>query len=168
MIRRPPRSTRTDTLFPYTTLFRSAVREGTQESDLARNMIRDQEIQLADERRFDRSEIGDVENKVAKACDRGVARREPVAKMGIGVELEMQPAAGLAKSQRRAKLQFGRFVGVEPRRREAFGLEIGKGAFEIGAALKFKGSACEPRRVTAAEEQVLGQFAATQIDRTEE
>src|SRR3546814_3544999 len=28
MIRRPPRSTRTDTLFPYTTLFRSAQREG--------------------------------------------------------------------------------------------------------------------------------------------
>src|SRR3546814_4675481 len=27
MIRRPPRSTRTDTLFPYTTLFRSAVDE---------------------------------------------------------------------------------------------------------------------------------------------
>src|SRR3546814_5770262 len=28
MIRRPPRSTRTDTLFPYTTLFRSGRREG--------------------------------------------------------------------------------------------------------------------------------------------
>src|SRR3546814_13769741 len=27
MIRRPPRSTRTDTLFPYTTLFRSAGRQ---------------------------------------------------------------------------------------------------------------------------------------------
>src|SRR3546814_20587922 len=27
MIRRPPRSTRTDTLFPYTTLFRSAARD---------------------------------------------------------------------------------------------------------------------------------------------
>src|SRR3546814_4811249 len=27
MIRRPPRSTRTDTLFPYTTLFRSAIGE---------------------------------------------------------------------------------------------------------------------------------------------
>src|SRR3546814_10423031 len=27
MIRRPPRSTRTDTLFPYTTLFRSIVRQ---------------------------------------------------------------------------------------------------------------------------------------------
>src|SRR3546814_6618415 len=28
MIRRPPRSTRTDTLFPYTTLFRSYARKG--------------------------------------------------------------------------------------------------------------------------------------------
>src|SRR3546814_6505655 len=28
MIRRPPRSTRTDTLFPYTTLFRSEMRGG--------------------------------------------------------------------------------------------------------------------------------------------
>src|SRR3546814_4025567 len=28
MIRRPPRSTRTDTLFPYTTLFRSIGRDG--------------------------------------------------------------------------------------------------------------------------------------------
>src|SRR3546814_20749589 len=28
MIRRPPRSTRTDTLFPYTTLFRSIARSG--------------------------------------------------------------------------------------------------------------------------------------------
>src|SRR3546814_2822208 len=28
MIRRPPRSTRTDTLFPYTTLFRSVARAG--------------------------------------------------------------------------------------------------------------------------------------------
>src|SRR3546814_13273810 len=32
MIRRPPRSTRTDTLFPYTTLFRSAVRAGIDEA----------------------------------------------------------------------------------------------------------------------------------------
>src|SRR3546814_7703600 len=28
MIRRPPRSTRTDTLFPYTTLFRSSTKAG--------------------------------------------------------------------------------------------------------------------------------------------
>src|SRR3546814_5186325 len=31
MIRRPPRSTRTDTLFPYTTLFRSLAEEDAQE-----------------------------------------------------------------------------------------------------------------------------------------
>src|SRR3546814_19278420 len=31
MIRRPPRSTRTDTLFPYTTLFRSGYRPGWRE-----------------------------------------------------------------------------------------------------------------------------------------
>src|SRR3546814_10635316 len=38
MIRRPPRSTRTDTLFPYTTLFRSGslVREALQASRLER------------------------------------------------------------------------------------------------------------------------------------
>src|SRR3546814_13485035 len=34
MIRRPPRSTRTDTLFPYTTLFRSAVRRHGQGNGL--------------------------------------------------------------------------------------------------------------------------------------
>src|SRR3546814_8619799 len=32
MIRRPPRSTRTDTLFPYTTLFRSVLRTRHHES----------------------------------------------------------------------------------------------------------------------------------------
>src|SRR3546814_5624766 len=38
MIRRPPRSTRTDTLFPYTTLFRSALRRGI-EPDVRRGGI---------------------------------------------------------------------------------------------------------------------------------
>src|SRR3546814_19594110 len=36
MIRRPPRSTRTDTLFPYTTLFRSAELCRTRQGQLAR------------------------------------------------------------------------------------------------------------------------------------
>src|SRR3546814_7720155 len=34
MIRRPPRSTRTDTLFPYTTLFRSLRQTGDEIRDL--------------------------------------------------------------------------------------------------------------------------------------
>src|SRR3546814_18568405 len=33
MIRRPPRSTRTDTLFPYTTLFRSCSRRGIESAN---------------------------------------------------------------------------------------------------------------------------------------
>src|SRR3546814_13530813 len=38
MIRRPPRSTRTDTLFPYTTLFRST------DFDIVRDLIDDNQI----------------------------------------------------------------------------------------------------------------------------
>src|SRR3546814_15216022 len=36
MIRRPPRSTRTDTLFPYTTLFRSSRRRPDRDDDVPR------------------------------------------------------------------------------------------------------------------------------------
>ena len=37
MIRRPPRSTRYETLFPYTTLFRSLVDEGDLQAELRRS-----------------------------------------------------------------------------------------------------------------------------------
>src|SRR3546814_6979879 len=48
MIRRPPRSTRTDTLFPYTTLFRSSVMElGGKSASL---VFPDCDIQAAAER----------------------------------------------------------------------------------------------------------------------
>src|SRR3546814_19705539 len=42
MIRRPPRSTRTDTLFPYTTLFRSEV--GDQSGAFANDMVLAQRV----------------------------------------------------------------------------------------------------------------------------
>src|SRR3546814_11058296 len=42
MIRRPPRSTRTDTLFPYTTLFRSPLRQGQcTDPEPGRNRLRE-------------------------------------------------------------------------------------------------------------------------------
>src|SRR3546814_2840629 len=48
MIRRPPRSTRTDTLFPYTTLFRSES-EADEDGELAPDGIGDRaEEQLAE------------------------------------------------------------------------------------------------------------------------
>src|SRR3546814_4192867 len=40
MIRRPPRSTRTDTLFPYTTLFRSPRKNADTRADAERNARR--------------------------------------------------------------------------------------------------------------------------------
>src|SRR3546814_11232980 len=40
MIRRPPRSTRTDTLFPYTTLFRSAALRSARRDRLRRLLRR--------------------------------------------------------------------------------------------------------------------------------
>src|SRR3546814_17182065 len=43
MIRRPPRSTRTDTLFPYTTLFRSAPGEDERERPARHGDGRDRE-----------------------------------------------------------------------------------------------------------------------------
>src|SRR3546814_5405856 len=39
MIRRPPRSTRTDTLFPYTTLFRSKVEEAYRAKKLNKDEV---------------------------------------------------------------------------------------------------------------------------------
>src|SRR3546814_1052982 len=58
MIRRPPRSTRTDTLFPYTTLFRSAAvleqarQRGAQGAERARQRDR------GEERRARRADVG--------------------------------------------------------------------------------------------------------------
>src|SRR3546814_2710872 len=52
MIRRPPRSTRTDTLFPYTTLFRSLAEHERQVPGLCgRGLVRDQPERSPDEPR---------------------------------------------------------------------------------------------------------------------
>src|SRR3546814_15369599 len=65
MIRRPPRSTRTDTLFPYTTLFRSGA--DRQEIELGQ-----QQIELLGERgHFEHRAVADLRRQHA------VARRDP-------------------------------------------------------------------------------------------
>src|SRR3546814_17626829 len=61
MIRRPPRSTRTDTLFPYTTLFRSVVDSDQTRFELRERAVEfgfvvhiDEDVHAAfDRRRFD-------------------------------------------------------------------------------------------------------------------
>src|SRR3546814_4338028 len=72
MIRRPPRSTRTDTLFPYTTLFRS-LRAG------------DEELVAAAWRR-----AGDVGQ-----CDAADDRRVVVVRQGLTPEAPPMPAPTL-------------------------------------------------------------------------
>src|SRR3546814_17605557 len=57
MIRRPPRSTRTDTLIPYTTLFRSGRRRGLIRLRIQRLVVRQRGVAAAvfddDQRRGD-------------------------------------------------------------------------------------------------------------------
>src|SRR3546814_19202957 len=52
MIRRPPRSTRTDTLFPYTTLFRchrAQRSEKARQQDAVRTMLQEETPAVADQ-----------------------------------------------------------------------------------------------------------------------
>src|SRR3546814_19321572 len=78
MIRRPPRSTRTDTLFPYTTLFRSdllgLVDRGAVQRFEARDLVQRQ--------------VGEQTQELADVAVIGVAPILPIVKMGqlIGVE----------------------------------------------------------------------------------
>src|SRR3546814_17396813 len=64
MIRRPPRSTRTDTLFPYTTLFRSEA----ELRDLARSPVLADELSGGDVVVFDPPRSGAREQAMAIAA----------------------------------------------------------------------------------------------------
>src|SRR3546814_8642935 len=75
MIRRPPRSTRTDTLFPYTTLFRSARQYGGGDNIIAVDRLRN--------RRRERPRIADAGG--AAVTDEIIADR---------VEMVLQPRLG--------------------------------------------------------------------------
>src|SRR3546814_10524653 len=73
MRRRPPRSTRTDTLFPSTTLFRS---DDQVELEILHRRIEDllhlarQSVDLVDEENVSAVEIGEDGGEVAAALDR--------------------------------------------------------------------------------------------------
>src|SRR3546814_12554128 len=100
MIRRPPRSTRTDTLFPYTTLFRSA--------DLDRRGVRGLGAVPADHaRQYD----------VAKPAryprpDRGRTADGP----GAGDDRRRDDAGWCRRVMERAKILNRRRVAPPPRR----------------------------------------------------
>src|SRR3546814_11483227 len=79
MIRRPPRSTRTDTLFPYTTLFRSDIAALGHQHDaqilgaLVAHILQDRQLLVGDQLRdrLDQLALGDPrseERRVGKEC----------------------------------------------------------------------------------------------------
>src|SRR3546814_2698447 len=80
MIRRPPRSTRTDTLFPYTTLFRSSFRRlGANPRD-RRRVEFDPRKQVDDRRDLAIDEVAGVHIKLSlssRCAQRSAAQRRP-------------------------------------------------------------------------------------------
>src|SRR3546814_17096506 len=82
MIRRPPRSTRTDTLFPYTTLFRSFLDLRLRVDALAR-VERALDHRAADVDQFaQQREVVDLPREVACADQPGAAARSEERRVG--------------------------------------------------------------------------------------
>src|SRR3546814_14832680 len=94
MIRRPPRSTRTDTLFPYTTLFRSVV-----------------EVEVGD---VVLGEIAGLLVEDRQAVDRDAGRDDPVAHLRDGLAPVVRAVARDVDDAARSL----EAVGVEPGRGE--------------------------------------------------
>src|SRR3546814_14270466 len=86
MIRRPPRSTRTDTLFPYTTLFRSRLVIG----ELV--IGAEQRLMIAGEPRIGATRLERLHNSLV---DRAVG--EVLAARTIHVERDRHPPGALAR-----------------------------------------------------------------------
>src|SRR3546814_16626738 len=84
MIRRPPRSTRTDTLFPYTTLFLSSILAAQHRRAVAHLHAGDgAERDLLARRRQDRqaSEFADTVAQLARIADADRVAREPLDRL---------------------------------------------------------------------------------------
>src|SRR3546814_8289740 len=164
MIRRPPRSTRTDTLFPYTTLFRSEV------AALAAGQIHGVEVEVlvaavvaqvqqgvgpvrpevvADAARLvvgDRTRAGDVVGWCDPDVEHAVDRRDPAQVLAVGADLHVG-ALGIAE-QRVARDQFDVFDGS--RRGGGSGLGGRRGLFRLAVT-----TGGEQKRETRGEKQVV-------------
>src|SRR3546814_16419239 len=88
MIRRPPRSTRTDTLFPYTTLFRSLGRGARVAPDATARFIEagtaSDSVRNSREIAMLKAEIAYLRSAIAHEHERAMARAEEGAGQGEG------------------------------------------------------------------------------------
>src|SRR3546814_14811472 len=108
MIRRPPRSTRTDTLFPYTTLFRSLVHDYTRKQGVEHNAL----VVPADAPAWasDRAVLWNAAEQAETRKNSTVAREYEIA----------LPAELLAEARRELALGLAREIS------ERHGVEIGR------------------------------------------
>src|SRR3546814_13025586 len=94
IIRRPPRSTRTDTLFPYTTLFRSITERHAAGKALAIKLLAARDLYL----RLDRQRVDDADPDAVKATG---------GRISLAVELAARLEHGHDDFQRRLAGEFG-------------------------------------------------------------
>src|SRR3546814_14810337 len=114
MIRRPPRSTRTDTLFPYTTLFLSPI-------ELLRHAADDLPGHLRADRELGHVGVGVVAG-VADVVDRPVRVRR--AGGGQDIAAQANPVALVHFTRPRRRILGTADLGLDaagPRRRTQFG-----------------------------------------------
>src|SRR3546814_12260795 len=120
MIRRPPRSTRTDTLFPYTTLFRSGDRRGQRSPAMAHGQRDRPQAELRTDRQrraaaADAVNGADAEDAALRLLERRglklVARN--VRFRGGALDLVMRDGAVLVIVEVRARSARDRKSGVE-------------------------------------------------------
>src|SRR3546814_12733985 len=95
MIRRPPRSTRTDTLFPYTTLFRSVGRDALEGSPVGRAPCRQPVVEGGDDadqedQHQQAEQMRPDDDDPEAAQQRHLPRPKPVAPRSEGHTSELQ------------------------------------------------------------------------------
>src|SRR3546814_13510452 len=94
MTRRPPRSTRNDTLFPYTTLFRSTPAEG-QLVSVGERQVDGQDVALVGALQVQRRDVGMVAGRVLVAVEVPAELAEAVdADQLVGGQLRPQHRDG--------------------------------------------------------------------------
>src|SRR3546814_13323828 len=107
MIRRPQRSTRTDTLFPYTTLFRSGDEALADRERLAGVACRDRDLRQAARERGGRLHM--VGERFGASGQRGIV----TAVIGIGVTRLLGAVNDLVDKKVAPARSEGRRVGTE-------------------------------------------------------
>src|SRR3546814_14199528 len=113
MIRRPPRSTRTDTRFPYTTLFRSRAAGKRLQFGVGVAVERATAQLAADMRDVDGGVIAVVLARAALAGDVGVDRARPAVDAEARIEADERCAHVPVQPRAGARARFAvRVVGV--------------------------------------------------------